>query len=71
MSSIPTAIKAIRAKCLDCCGGSAREVRACELCRCPLYPYRMGKHPTRQGRKWTPEEYSSRTKQLALARSIK
>ncbi len=40
-----TPIKAIRAKCLDCCGGQAKEVRLCPCENCPLYPYRMGHRP--------------------------
>ena len=35
--------KAIRLKCLDCCCGSASEVRRCELRKCPLWKYRMGR----------------------------
>jgi len=38
-------LRAIRAKCLDCCGGSAREVALCEIENCPLFPYRFGKRP--------------------------
>ena len=38
-------IKAIRAKCLDCCCGSANEVRLCTIPDCALYPYRFGKNP--------------------------
>ena len=40
-----TPIKAIRAKCLGCCCGSAKEVRLCPAQDCPLYPFRMGKNP--------------------------
>ena len=32
--------RAIRAKCLDCCGGLRNEVRDCKLSYCPLWPYR-------------------------------
>lgn len=39
-----TPIKAIRAKCLDCCE-SAYEVRQCPVEDCPLYMYRLGKNP--------------------------
>lgn len=35
-------LKAIRAKCLDCCGGSAKEVRLCTAKDCLLYLYRFG-----------------------------
>lgn len=37
-------IKAIRAKCLDCCGGSESEARKCTAINCPLWPLRMGKN---------------------------
>ena len=42
---ILTPLKAIRAKCMDCCCGQAKEIRLCNLKNCPLYPYRMGKRP--------------------------
>lgn len=35
--------KAIREKCIDCCGGSRAEVRLCPSTKCALFPYRMGK----------------------------
>ena len=38
-------MKAIRAKCLDCCCGSVNEVRLCPCPDCSLYPYRFGKNP--------------------------
>ncbi len=40
-----TPMKAIRAKCLDCCCGQFKEVRLCTCENCPLYPYRMGRRP--------------------------
>lgn len=40
-----TPIKAIRAKCLDCCCGSTAEVRLCTAEKCPLFPYKMGHRP--------------------------
>lgn len=40
-----TPIKAIRAQCIDCSGGSLKEVRECAFKDCPLHPYRMGKNP--------------------------
>lgn len=40
-----TPMKAIRAKCLDCCCWQAKEVRLCTATQCPLFPYRMGKRP--------------------------
>ena len=40
-----TPVKAIRKKCIDCSGGSLKEVRLCQVTECELYPYRMGKRP--------------------------
>jgi hypothetical protein len=42
-----TPIKAMRAKCLDCCCGSTKEVRLCPVIECALYPYRFGRRPTK------------------------
>lgn len=36
-------MKAIRAKCLDCCADQQAEVRFCEVFCCPLWRYRMGR----------------------------
>lgn len=43
--AIRTPIKAIRAKCLDCCCGQFQEVRLCTVETCPLHEYRMGHRP--------------------------
>lgn len=43
--SAPPPLKTIRAKCLDCCAGSAHEVRECASTNCPLWPFRMGRNP--------------------------
>ena len=43
---IKTPMKAIRAKCLDCCCGNQNEVRTCKLEKCSLYPYRFGCRPS-------------------------
>lgn len=40
-----TPLRAIRAKCVDCCGGSTAEVRKCIAVTCPLWPMRMGRNP--------------------------
>jgi len=44
-----TPLKAIRFKCLDCCCGSAHEVKLCTAETCPLYLFRLGKNPNRAG----------------------
>ena len=43
--STPTPLKAIRAKCRDCCCESRKGVRWCPLTNCPLWPYRFGLRP--------------------------
>lgn len=40
-----TPIKAIRAKCIDCCAGDKLEPKRCTAVKCPLYPYRTGHRP--------------------------
>lgn len=47
--SAMTPCKAIRAKCLDCCCGSAYEVKMCAVTDCALYPFRDGHNPNRKG----------------------
>jgi hypothetical protein len=37
--------KAIRAHCIDCCGGEVGEVRKCIAVHCHLWPMRMGFYP--------------------------
>lgn len=38
-------LRAMRAKCMDCCGDSFSEVRKCTVTRCALWPFRMGSFP--------------------------
>ena len=47
---------AIRRKCIDCCGGSFKEVRLCTSYTCPLYPLRLGKNPGRRPSKRTEKQ---------------
>jgi hypothetical protein len=42
-----TPLAALRLRCLDCCGGSADEVRRCMALTCPAWPFRMGANPWR------------------------
>lgn len=49
-----TPMKAIRAKCLDCCCGQANEVRLCTATQCPLYDFRDGHNPNRKGKGGNP-----------------
>ncbi len=41
-------VKAIRARCLDCCCDQPSEVRKCVATDCPSWPLRMGKNPFRK-----------------------
>ena len=65
-----TAIKAIRAKCLDCSCGSANEVRNCELVHCPLYKFRLGKNPNIT-RVMSDEQKDAARARLAAAREAR
>lgn len=38
-------LRAIRAKCFDCCCGQAKEIRFCTATSCPLYDFRFGHRP--------------------------
>jgi hypothetical protein len=42
---IPKPLRVIRLKCIDCSGGSEKEVRECVVHNCALWPYRMGRYP--------------------------
>ena len=42
-------LKAIRAKCLDCCCNQVYEINRCHIDDCALYPFREGKNPNRAG----------------------
>lgn len=61
-------VKAIRAKCLDCSGGSRAEVNACVISGCPLFPFRMGTNPFRKKRILTEETRSAAIARLAASR---
>jgi hypothetical protein len=63
-------LRAVRAKCLDCSGGSAAEVSGCRVTACPLYPFRLGRNP------WRPDvspaqREASRRNAAALANPVK
>ena len=59
-----TPMKAIRAKCLDCCCGSSNEVRLCTAESCPLHPFRLGKNPYRAKRELTDEQKATLAERL-------
>jgi hypothetical protein len=45
MTTKRTILRTIRAKCIDCCGGSKSEVANCVAYACPLHPFRFGRDP--------------------------
>ena len=71
MNEITSPIKAIRAKCLDCCCDSSNEVRMCTITDCPLYPFRFGKNPYRTKREYTEEQRAVMVERLRKAREAK
>ena len=48
--------KAVREKCIDCCGGVRAEVRKCPATSCALWPFRMGAEIRETGEDLTEEE---------------
>lgn len=64
-------VKAIRAFCVDCCGGSVYEVKLCTAPNCALYPFRLGKNPYRTKREMTEEQRAEAAERLAKARQNK
>jgi len=52
-----TPMRALRAKCLDCSGGSAMEVKYCVISECPLWVYRFGRRPENVEAKYLDPHY--------------
>lgn len=69
-SKTMTPIKAIKAKCLDCCCGQREEVKMCPVEDCPLWAFRLGKNPNRK-RNMTDEQRKAAAERLAKAREAK
>lgn len=55
-------MKAIRAKCLDCCCDNSAEVERCPCVKCSLYPFRFGKNPYNKKREYS-EEYKAKLRE--------
>ena len=53
---ITSPLKAIKAKCLDCCCDNKNEVKECPAQDCDLWPFRLGKNPFRKKRELTEEQ---------------
>lgn len=61
-------VKAIRAKCLDCCCGQTKEVELCPCTYCALYPFRFGRNPYRTKRELSEEQRMAAAERLRKAR---
>lgn len=61
-------LKAIRAKCLDCCAEHPSLVADCHIVSCALHPFRMGKNPFRAKRELSDEQRAAMADRLAKAR---
>ena len=71
-NNTPTSpLKAIRAKCLECCYDQANEVKLCVCEHCPLYPFRFGKNPFRTKREMTEEQKQAARERMAKLRLAK
>lgn len=64
-------VKAIRAKCIDCCGGMMSMVQDCGIPSCPIYPFRLGKNPFRTRKEMTEEQKEAIKERLAKSRKSK
>jgi hypothetical protein len=61
-------LKAIRARCLDCCCQQPSEVRKCVAVNCPSWPFRMGTNPFRAKRVMSPERRREMAERLLARR---
>ena len=61
-------LKALRARCLDCCCGMASEVRKCTAVMCPSWSFRMGTNPHREKRVLSPVQKAAMVERLAKGR---
>jgi hypothetical protein len=62
-------LRVIRAKCIDCSGGSESEARKCTAIGCALWPCRMASNPFRAPREMTEEQREAGAARLAAARA--
>jgi hypothetical protein len=58
-------LKALWARCLDCCCDQPGEIRKCVAVECPNWPFRMGTYPFRQKRTLSPEHKQRMAERLS------
>jgi hypothetical protein len=63
-------LKALRERCLDCCCGSASEVRKCVSVDCPSWPFRMSTNPFRKKRELSSAEKRERAERLQTEAAV-
>lgn len=68
---VTSPMKAIREKCVDCCGGNRHEIKVCPVKSCMLWPFRYGKNPFRKKRELTDEQRQAIADRLEKARRAK
>ena len=61
-------LDAIKAKCVDCSGGSRHEAMLCVAIKCPLWPFRAGTNPFRAKRELSDEQRRAAADRLSAAR---
>jgi hypothetical protein len=61
-------LKAIRARCLDCCCGVSSEVRKCTAVNCPSWAFRLGVNPFREKRQLSVEQKQALASRLSSTR---
>lgn len=70
MDEIKSPLKAIRAFCLDCCGGNANFVKECASKTCSLKSFRFGKNPYAK-REMSEEQRMAARERMKNARKAK
>ena len=70
MNIITNPVKAIKAKCMDCCCGSTKEVQICPCTDCALWPFRSGKNPYRKKIELSDEQMEVRLLLAKFPRSL-
>jgi hypothetical protein len=64
-------LRALRRHCVQCCGGSNKEVALCCSSDCSAWPFRLGRNPWVDARKLSDEQRQAAAVRLAAARAAK
>lgn len=69
---IYTPVKAMKMKCLDCCGWQRKEVELCPIRHCPLWAYRKGSRPSSEDIATVsgiPDPFEEQKRRIGIGRS--